>query len=223
MVGSPIISIGLNYSMARRSTHTQEELRDLILRSAQAIIEQGGFQSLSAREIARKVGYSPGTLYNLFQNLDELILHVEARLLEELNHRLAEIDESHPPEEMVRLLARTYFAFTHERPHLWSVLLEHNISREAAIPVWYREHIDGLLQHAERVLARLLPDIDPASLRLSARILWTSVHGISTLANTHKLSGSLSEPAQAMIDEFVTTYVTGLRQRYQQAHKSANS
>jgi AcrR family transcriptional regulator len=209
--------------MARRSAHTHEELRELILRSAQAIIEQGGFQSLSARELARKVGYSPGTLYNIFQNLDDLVLHVEARLLAELNRRLAEIGDDHPAEEMVRLLARTYFAFTHERPHLWSVLLEHNISRETTIPAWYREVVDGLVRHAERALVRLLPDADPASLRRSACILWTSVHGISTLANTHKLSGSLGEPAQGMLDEFVTIYLDGLRRRCEQAQRPAGA
>jgi AcrR family transcriptional regulator len=205
--------IGSKFFMGRRSTHTHDELRELILQSAQTIIEQSGLRGLSAREVARKIGYSPGTLYNVFDNLDDLILHVEARLLADLNHRLASIVVDGAPEERLRQLARTYLAFTNERPHLWSMMLEHHVPYEAVLPVWYQQHLDDVLVHVERALATLIPEADPIYVKLSARVLWTSVHGISTLASTRKLSGVLGEPAHQMVEEFVTVYINGLQHR----------
>jgi len=53
-------------AMGRRSTHTPQQLRELILDAAQDIIQVQGLAGLSAREIARRIEYSPGTIYNMF-------------------------------------------------------------------------------------------------------------------------------------------------------------
>ncbi len=45
--------------MGRRSIHTPEELRELIIDATTAIVEQQGLEGLSAREIAKRIGYSP--------------------------------------------------------------------------------------------------------------------------------------------------------------------
>ena len=65
--------------MARRSDHTKDELKDIILSASRKIIEKEGFQNLSARKIATAIKYAPGTLYNFCKNLDELILQINAQ------------------------------------------------------------------------------------------------------------------------------------------------
>src|SRR3990167_3233224 len=98
--------------MGRRSIHTPEELRELIIQAATDIVERDGLAGLSAREIAKRIGYSPGTLYNVFENLDDLLLTIEARLLDTLAERLAKTDPAGAPDERLRRLAGAYFAFT---------------------------------------------------------------------------------------------------------------
>ena len=82
--------------MVRRSIHSPEQLRELVIQSAREIIVKEGLSRLSAREIARKIGYSPGTLYNLFDNLNELLLQVQARTLDALDQRLSELQKYSP-------------------------------------------------------------------------------------------------------------------------------
>ena len=60
--------------MGRRSQHSPEVLREMILDAAEAIVAEGGLTLLSAREIAKRIEYSPGTLYNIFQNLDDVVV-----------------------------------------------------------------------------------------------------------------------------------------------------
>ena len=79
--------------MGRRSSHTPQQLRALVLDAAQEIIEAQGLAGLSAREIARRIGYSPGTIYNVFANLDDVVLNVEARVLDALDRRLGEVQQ----------------------------------------------------------------------------------------------------------------------------------
>ena len=67
--------------MARRSDHTREELTELAIDAALALIEADGFAQFSARQVAAKIGYTVGTLYNVFGSYDSLLLHVQSQAL----------------------------------------------------------------------------------------------------------------------------------------------
>ena len=54
--------------MARRSDHTREEIREMALVATEQIVSVAGFSALSARKIAKKIGYTVGSLYLLFDN-----------------------------------------------------------------------------------------------------------------------------------------------------------
>ena len=120
--------------MGRRSTHTPQQLRELILDAAQDIIQNQGLVGLSAREVARRIEYSPGTIYNMFENLDDVVLHVEARVLDALDKRLSAVLADGNPSDRVDRLAQAYLSFTHEKPRLWNLLFEHHMPAKAQLP-----------------------------------------------------------------------------------------
>lgn len=195
--------------MGRRSIHTAEELRELILKAATELIETDGLAGLSAREIARRIGYSPGTLYNVFDNLDDLVLTIEARLLDRLAARLAEVPPSPSPQEHLQRLAEAYLRFTSENPRLWNLLFEHHMPAGKDIPAWYRMKLDGLMARIEEALAPVM-DADPAARQRAARVLWAGVHGITSLSTADKLSNITSDAAGPLVQDLVSTYLAGL-------------
>lgn len=196
--------------MGRRSEHTPEVLRALVIHEARKIIAAEGLSSLSAREIARRVGYSPGTLYNIFANLDDLILHIEAGMLDELDQRLAVLPLIRPPTAHVLHLAQEYLAFTTQHPRLWNLLFEHHLPAHAQTPPWYQMKLDSLLERVERALQPLMPLAPPEVTRRSARVLWAGVHGIASLATAEKLSSVTSETAKELVKNLVENYLAGL-------------
>jgi AcrR family transcriptional regulator len=195
--------------MGRRSIHTAEELRELILKAATELIESDGLAGLSAREIARRIGYSPGTLYNVFDNLDDLVLTIEARLLDRLAARLAEVPPGSSPQEHLQQLAEAYLRFTSENPRLWNLLFEHHMPAGKDIPAWYRMKLDGLMTQIEEALTPVL-DSDPAGRHRAARVLWAGVHGITSLSTADKLSNITSDAAGPLVRDLVSTYLAGL-------------
>lgn len=197
--------------MGRRSSHTPQQLRELILASAEEIIESQGLAGLSAREIARRVGYSAGTIYNMFENLDDVILHVEARVLDALAERITVVADAPDGPDKLLLLARTYLSFTQEKPKLWNLLFEHHLPPGVDLPRWYQDKLEGLLAAVEQTLAPMFPPGNTAALQRSARVLWASVHGITSLATADKLSVVTSEAASRLIEDLVLTYVAGLK------------
>lgn len=200
--------------MGRRSTHTPQQLRELILDAAQDIIEAQGIAGLSAREIARRIGYSPGTIYNMFENLDDVVLNIEARVLDALDQRLAGLLNEGDACTRVTRLALTYLAFTHEKPKLWNLLFEHHMPAGASLPAWYQQKLETLMSRVETALA---PEFGPgqdSERQRAARVLWAGVHGITSLSTADKLSVVTTETAGRLIDDLIGTYLAGLaRQR----------
>lgn len=199
--------------MGRRSSHTPEQLRELILDAAQSIIETNGLGGLSAREIARRIKYSPGTIYNMFKNLDDVVLHVEARVLDQLDQRLENaISGVHlDSAARIRALARAYLAFTHEKPKLWNLLFEHYLPGGSDTPAWYQRKLECLMGRVEEAMAPLFPADAEADRKRSTRVLWASVHGITSLSTTNKLVSVTTETAAALVDDLIENYLAGLK------------
>lgn len=206
--------------MGRRSTHTPEQLRHLILDAAQSIIETNGLAGLSAREIARRIGYSPGTIYNMFHNLDDVVLHVEARVLDALDQRITSAGEQGTTEEKISRLAETYLAFTSENPKLWNLLFEHYMPGGADTPPWYQQKLELLMTRVEAAMAPLFPPEDSVSLQRSARVLWAGVHGITSLSTANKLSNVTTEAAAYLVKDLIYNYLAGLAANAKAAHKT---
>jgi AcrR family transcriptional regulator len=196
--------------MGRRSIHTADELRELILEASTELIQNAGYAGLSAREIARRIDYSPGTLYNVFENLDELVLTIEGRLLDRLAAALAEVPANGDPQRRLRRLAESYLEFTHRNPKLWNLLFEHHLPPGQDVPAWYQQKLEGLMAQVEQALAPLMSGADPQALKRSARVLWAGVHGITSLSTADKLAIISTEAAGALVDDLIRTYLAGL-------------
>jgi AcrR family transcriptional regulator len=201
-------------AMGRRSSHTPQELRELILDAAQDLIDDKGLAGLSAREIARTIKYSPGTIYNMFTNLDDVVLNVEGRVLDALDKRLSEVPGSGAnPDARIVEIAHVYLNFTREKPRLWNLLFEHHLPAGTELPDWYQKKLEGLMAHVERAVASHFPPGREADRQRTARVLWAGVHGITSLSTADKLSVVTTETAGRLVDDLVGTYLRGLRSR----------
>lgn len=199
-------------AMARRPTHAPGELREMILVEATRLIEERGLSGLSAREIAKRINYSPGTIYNAFQNLDDVILTIEARILDQLDARLQQVQATGKGETFALDMAIAYLQFTQDNKNLWNLLFEHYIKDDQA-PDWYQEKLDGLMAHIERAISPAMSGSSEADIKRAARVLWAGVHGITSLASADKLSNVSGEAAHILIEDLVGTYTAGLQMR----------
>ncbi|RJS93696.1 TetR/AcrR family transcriptional regulator [Salinisphaera sp. Q1T1-3] len=197
--------------MARRSDHSREELRDLILGAAEQLIVDHGLGGLSARAIARRVGYTPGTIYLVFTNLDDVILHVNARTLDRLRVPMAAaVAESGSSAEQLRRVARAYAAFAQAQPNLWRACFEHRLPDTVAGPDYIDTRIAGLVALIMDPLAEAT-GATGAALDTAAQALWSGVHGICMLTLTGKLHMVGGQAVAHLTDDLVSHYLAGVR------------
>lgn len=196
--------------MARRSDHTREELRELAIAAATAAAEREGLRAITARGIARDIGYTVGTLYNLFENLDDLLRQMNAATMDALYARATAQPLDGDPETALRELARRYLAFVREHSRLWSAVIEFE-PHDRAPPDWYRDKAQRLIGLGEAAIAGLFGPGEAAARRRSANVLWSALYGITALAQAAG-SGNREAP-EVLIDALITTYLAGLEAR----------
>lgn len=196
--------------MGRRSIHTQEELRELILCASRKIIEQRGLIGFSAREIARNIGYSPGTIYNIFDSLDELLLVLQARLLGEVVATMAAVPPGEDAHDYINRLGATYVRFAVDNSRLWNLLVAHQVDKLAKAPPELQECLTTGATIVGNALRPLMPDAVDGEVHQSAQALWAGVHGITALAVTQKGDSINSSTADNYVKILISTFTNGL-------------
>ena len=111
--------------MARRSDHSREQLAEMAVAAASRLAESEGLRGVTARAIAREIGYTVGTLYNMFDNLDDLLGHMNAATMDALYAHVTADPIEEDPEKALRTLARRYMTFVGAHPRLWSAVIEY--------------------------------------------------------------------------------------------------
>lgn len=195
--------------MARRSEHSLEEIREMVLNAAETIVSAEGFAALKVRRIAMEIGYTIGTIYMVFENMDELIIHVKARTLDHLGAQLEQAVIGVDSGQTTLALAKAYLDFANNRYNLWSMVFAHQLSRGTKIPEWYQIKVDRLFTQVEDVLKGLEPGRPVDEVRLAARTLWCGIHGICILSLTGKLDAAKVEDVQKSIDLLVKSFIRG--------------
>jgi AcrR family transcriptional regulator len=199
--------------MARRKDHSPEELKAWVISSVLEFLQQQSAQALSLRQIAKMVGYSPGTLINLFGSYAHLLLAVNACTLDQISGRLekklTEADNLNAQQQLL-LFAQEYLAFAQQHTFQWRLLFEHRLDEE--VPDWQQNRINRLFELIELRLIALSSNAKPDQLQQASRTIWASVHGICMLQVDNKIFASanidgLSISGEGMIKSLINNYL----------------
>ena len=182
--------------MARRSDHTRNELHELIITTAIRIIDDEGFAALSARKISGEIGYSAGTIYNVYKSMDDLIVTINARSLDIMASQIKSLPHSvgQTPCDQLKAMAKIYLNFVHSHKERWFALFT-PIER-AILSLYAESSTTGSSKDA----------------KLAARTLWASVHGICFIDQSGKMPlVSTQYDASNMVNCLIDSFVAGLR------------
>ena len=199
--------------MARNTQIRRQKIFENALDSAKMIAESEGLAGLTARRIAKDAGCSVGTLYNVFDNLDALILNLNGRTFDALYDALARVEAGGDPQSAARALMEAYLRFVRDNGNLWNVVFEHVWPADFPLPDWYHEKIRRLLSLLARALAPLFPPGREAMNEQAAIVLWSGLHGINSLAAGGKLGIVTAGSVTDLSESLVANFVTGLQHR----------
>lgn len=195
--------------MPRRMPHDHAEMRARAVASARAAVAEGGIPALTARRVAGELGCSVGSLYNLFVDLDDLVLHVSASVVDDMQAALFGPPLSADPTEALIEIALRYVAFAEREGRIWALVFEHEPGHDRPTPAWHVERIERLVASVAAVAAPILGTGDPAAARADVEVLWASVHGIAALAQKNKLGFVTTTAPADLARRLVVAFLAG--------------
>jgi AcrR family transcriptional regulator len=162
--------------MGRRSDHTRPELEALILAEGHRLMAEAGYARFSAREVAKRIGYSIGTIYNVFGSHDRLVMAINSHTFGLwASWMRARLDEA--PADRIAVLVESYFAFAAANPNLWMAIYDHRMPLGEELPERYRTQRGELTGIVEEEIVRVLPVGRAGDAAALARSLVATVHG----------------------------------------------
>jgi AcrR family transcriptional regulator len=161
--------------MGRRSDHTRDELRCLIIAEGHQLLAETGLARFSGREVAKRAGYTVGTIYNVFGSLDRLLVTLNSHTF----HLWADFLEQQltdSPPDRIRTLVEAYFAFARDHTHLWSAIYEHRVGADL-FDTADHDSRSALTAIVDREVRAALPAAGDMDVPRFVRSLIATVHG----------------------------------------------
>jgi AcrR family transcriptional regulator len=176
--------------MTRKKTYHHGDLRQALLQAALEMIEETGFEGLSLRKIAARVGVSHAAPEHHFPTLKHLLNAMVTEGFSLFTQSMATERRNAPPEpvEQMRAAVRGYLAHASARPQLFRLMFTSNLL-DWSDPALIAASADGYQQLRE-ICA---PAADKLNLRSDAdrtgleHLVWSQVHGQAQLMIDNKL------------------------------------
>ena len=171
----------------------------MIVTEGHRLMAESGFGRFSAREVSRRIGYSVGTLYNVFDSLDHLLIAINSRTFELWTSHLRERIDGREGDR-IGALVQAYFDFARDHPRLWMAIYDHRLPENVTMPDDDMAKRRALTQIIFDEIARQLPMRTQSEIEHLSRSLIAPVHGHCTfeLNGTFALMGEQDPVALAL-------------------------
>jgi AcrR family transcriptional regulator len=192
--------------MAGKVAIRQAKLREVLIDVAEAQIASGGLATLKARPVAEAAGCSLGAIYNIFDDLDALVMAVNGRTFRRLGRFVSDAvqgADARDPSAQLVTMSHGYLHFASDHTHLWRALFDLEMSVEGPVPQWYLEELGAVFGLIAAPLAQLFPDLERAELDLMVRGLFSSVHGIVLLGLEQRISAVPLDQVERMLSQII--------------------
>lgn len=168
-----------------RREREKDALRRRILDAAGSLFLEHGYEGLSMRQIAERIGYSATTIYRYYENKDDLLFAIVYEGFVRFGKQLAKAAQgSDDPRERLPALGHAYIEFGLKNPVYYQLMFMQRFDflfesrAEQKAPMI--DSFGVLRQVVEQAMqAGIIKQGDPET---TATVIWAVVHGITSLA-----------------------------------------
>ena len=182
------------------------DLRAALLSAAVDAIREHGAEGLSLRDVARRSGVSQTAPYRHFRDKEDLTAGIAEEGFTILGNEMRKAAESEgTARERLMRGGRAYVAFALRRPEHFKVMFATDLDakRHPAASQAAEEAFGGLVA----LVSAALPKKDPLT---AARMAWSQVHGIASLAIGEQFRFRTQSEVLAFADESMMALMRGL-------------
>ncbi|MBQ8869751.1 MAG: TetR/AcrR family transcriptional regulator [Alphaproteobacteria bacterium] len=191
---------------------SKDNIGEKLVSKGRALIKEKGADFLTARKLSEASGYSVGTIYNQFGNMDNFILIQNYLTLESLYNRLAKLQTSGTAYHRLNLYVKEFINFVIENKNLWFLVHNfhlHNNSRHFSRV--YLKRVVQITKLVENAFKSMFPDIEVPERTLSIQVLWLSLFSMSSFITTDALNSFSKINKYTLCELLLNTYLAGMK------------
>ncbi len=201
--------------ISERKERERDEMRKNILDAAFKMFLTEGYSGTSLREIAKKIEYSPATIYLYYKDKDALFYDIQARCFKNLLSAYSEVVNIKDPFERLRQMGHAYMQYNIENPQCFNLMFLHNS------PLAEFKKEDRMEKHGnavgflrdtvrECIANKQLKNSDEMIVRLE---VWGITHGLTTLVvnNSYKAMGLTKNQVEKHIKVCWENFLTNIK------------
>lgn len=162
--------------------------------AAQELFFKKGFDNVSMRAIASRIGYSPGAIYRYFKNKKEILSVLRHDAFGRYLAELQRVEPNVPPLKRVRRKLTVYYQLAIAEPDIFDLMFNMGPSTVALGGKWATRPREMFQLFCDDVSAcqeeGLFQGQDVNTVVIA---LWSAIHGYATLTVKERLSAHLLE------------------------------
>ncbi len=190
----------------------KDNIQENLVNKGRELIQEKGAEFLTARKLSDASGYSVGTIYNQFGNMDNFILIQNYLTLDALYARLAKLRAAGTAYQRLNLYTQEFIDFVLENKNLWFLVhnfhLHNNNRRFSKI---YLRRVVQITQLVESAFKALFPNIPLPERILSLQVLWLSLFSLSAFLTTDTLDSFSKINKRSLCELLLNTYLAGMK------------
>ncbi len=191
---------------------SKDKIQENLVNKGRELIRKKGAEFLTARKLSDASGYSVGTIYNQFGNMDNFILIQNYLTLEQLYTALIKLQTSGTPYQRLNLYVREFIRFVIENKNLWFLVHNfHLLNNKRHFSKIYLKRVVQITKLIEREFKNMFPEIEFPELTLSIQVLWLSLFAISSFLTTDALDSFSKINKHTICELFLNTYLAGIK------------
>ena len=184
------------------------DLRQKVLQASLALIEEGGLDRLSMREVARKSGVSHQAPYYYFGDREAILAAIAGEGFSKLGRAVDRARSD--PAKALEAIGRAYVGFALRHPAYFQAMF-----RADAVPLDRYPDVRKLEDEAfgklVEEIGKAFPDQSSAARLTISIACWAMVHGLATLIREGTLARTVGVPRarqRQVADEVIGTFTS---------------
>jgi AcrR family transcriptional regulator len=197
-------------AMSAEQNYHHGSLKRVIMDAALEMVAESGLESLSLREIARRIGVTTAAPYHHFKDRQSLLIELATAGFGELFEALKQSRDMAPAnEDQVRAAVSTYLQFGQRHRALYSIMFSGKFATHSRL-----QEMVSIATASLEILSQGIAttsNLGKSKSSEAAFCAWSLVHGILTLDRNGILQENLAEQERLAL-QGVTAIVKGMSQ-----------
>ena len=189
----------------------KDNIQENLIQTGRRIIKEQGIEFLTARKLSEASGYSVGTIYNQFTNMDNFVLIQNYLTLDALYARLQEV-QSDSAYERLNTYISVFTKFVIENQNFWFMVYRFHLNQSAQpFSTTYLRRISKMIMFVHQAFKDLYPNLNNVKRHASAQVLWITLFALSSLLTTNSVKTYAKIDQTKICSFLLNTYLTGIK------------